>query len=347
MNILQKFCTLKFIKTNTGKSRILLFLALCVALFASIIISVNIGAVDVDILDLLKNHGTSENADKMMRIVFLFRLPRALAALFAGAALAVAGVLIQAVLNNPMAAPNIIGVNSGAGFAVILTMSLFPGAVAFMPFSAFAGAVISCVFIYIIANFTGAGRMTITLVGIAVSSILNAGISAVKTFFPNTVYNLTTFSIGGLGGVNLTVLKYAFPVIFLCIIISIAISRNIDILCLGKDSAASLGMNVNAFRFVLMILASALAGAAVSFAGLLGFVGLVVPHIVRSFTGCRHRLLVPFSALFGGEFVLFCDNICRTAFAPYEIPVGIALSLVGGIFFVCLIIGGRKGKFYD
>lgn len=332
---------------KTRKSNAVLFLALCVLLLVSVCVSVNVGVADVSFFDILANSSNTEDISSFFRIIFYYRLPRVLAAVFAGAALAVSGVLIQAVLNNPMAAPNIIGVNSGAGFAVILTVSVFPNAVSFLPLSAFLGALLSSILIYFIAQRTGAGKITITLVGIAISSILNAAISTVKTVFPNSVYNLTTFSVGGLGGVNLTVLKYAFPVIIVGIIVTVILSRNIDILCLGEDTAGSLGMNVRLFRFVLLITASALAGAAVSFAGLLGFVGLVVPHIVRLFTGNRHRILIPASVLFGGEFVLVCDNICRTAFSPYEIPAGIALSFIGGVFFTCLIVLSKRRGQYD
>lgn len=284
--------------------------------------------------------GDFENTD--LKIFLYVRLPRCTGAVLSGLSLAVSGVLIQAVLNNPMAAPNIIGVNSGAGLAVILTVSLLPGFTALIPAAAFAGALFACLLISLIAVCTGAGKITVTLVGIAVTSVLNAAISLVKTLFPNSTYNMTTFSVGGLGGVNIKIIGYVFPVIILCFTAALLLSRNVDILCLGKEAASNLGMNVRFQRFLMLAIASALAGCAVSFAGLIGFVGLVVPHIVRIFVGNRHSLLIPLSALYGAEFVLVSDLACRVLFRPYELPVGIILSFAGGIFFVCLILFNRK-----
>ncbi len=331
-----------------NKKRIALVFIVCIGvLILTFLLCVSLGSTDADISSAVKSliSGNFNNSD--LRIFLYVRLPRCIGAVLSGAALAVSGVLIQAVLNNPMASPNIIGVNSGAGFAVILIVALFPDYLAIIPAAAFSGALLSCVIIYAISRFTGAGKITITLVGIAVTSIINAALNAVKTFFPDSVYNFTSFSVGGLAGVNMRILMYAFPGILACIAVSVLFSRNTDIICLGEDAALNLGMNVKLWKFYLLILASALAGCAVSFAGLLGFVGLVVPHIVRLFTGNRHILLIPLSAILGASFVLLCDLFCRIAFRPYEIPVGIVLSLIGGIFFVILILIHRKGSIYD
>ncbi len=330
------------------KSRsIVLFSVGVVILFISFVICMTFGSTDADFTDAVKALLLGEHENGNLRIFLYVRFPRCLGAIFAGLALAVSGVLIQAVLNNPMASPNIIGVNSGAGFAVILVAAMFPNMLSLIPFAAFFGALIACIVIFMISKRTGAGKVTITLVGIAVTSILNAAINAVKTVFPNSVYNLTTFSVGGLAGVNFALLGYVIPSIIFCFALAIILSRNIDILSLGEDTASNLGMNVSFQRFLLLILASALAGCAVSFAGLIGFVGLVVPHIVRRFVGNKHIFLIPLSAIFGAEFVLLCDMFCRVIFRPYEIPVGIMLSLIGGIFFIFLILMHRKGSIYD
>ncbi len=325
-------------------SMILWYSIIFVLLAVTIVASLTFGATDISPIAAIRSAINGEVDSAEYRIIFSVRLPRCIAALLAGSALAVSGVLIQAVLDNPMAAPNIIGVNAGAGLAVIATVSLFPSMISLIPFSAFFGALICCVFIFLITSKSGAGKVTITLVGIAVTSILNAGISTLKLLFPNTVYNMTTFSVGGLGGVNTRILIYATPLILICIIVTVALSRGIDVLSLGEETAGGLGLNVGVFRFILLLCASALAGAAVSFAGLLGFVGLVVPHIVRRFTGNKHCLLIPCSALVGALFVLLCDFVCRILFKPYEIPVGILLSFIGGIFFVFLILTYRKGR---
>lgn len=302
------------------------------------------GSTGINISDVISSL-LSGNADSPSLRIFLYsRLPRALSALLAGSALAVSGVIIQAVLGNPMAAPNIIGVNAGAGFSAILLMALFPTALSFLPVAAFVGATGACLIIYFIASWTGAGRVTITLVGIAVGSILTAGINTVKTVFPDTVYDASSFLIGGLAGVNYSKLSPAWIIIIVCLILATILSRRVDILTLGEESAIGLGLNVSLWRFILLIIASALAGAAVSFAGLLGFVGLIVPHIMRRLVGNRHSLLIPMSAMGGGTLVLLCDLAARVVFAPYEIPVGIILSLLGGPFFIVLVLTQRRAQ---
>ncbi|MBR5307360.1 MAG: iron ABC transporter permease [Clostridia bacterium] len=331
-----------------NKNKITLYFAAGILLLAvTLILSLLLGSTDISIAKALSALADGNTDDGNLRIFLYVRIPRITAAVFAGVALSVSGVLIQAVLANPMASPNIIGVNAGAGFAVILASSLLPNMLAFIPLAAFLGAVITCLLIFVIAKKTCSGRMTIILVGIAVTSILNAAISAVKTVFPNSVYNFTTFSVGGLGAVNISVLRIAVPVIVFFLLLVLFLSKDMDILCLGEETAFGLGMRVSLYRFIFLISASALAGCAVSFAGLLGFVGLVVPHIARRFVGTGHRLLVPLSAILGAEFVLLSDLFCRIIFRPYEIPVGILLSFVGGIFFIFLILMQRKGKHYD
>ena len=148
--------------------------------------------------------------------------------------------------------------------------------------------------------------------------------------------------IGGLAGVSYDKLMGAGAVIFAGLLLAVIFSRGLDLLSLGEDTARGLGVNVKRSRFLSLMLASALAGAAVSFAGLLGFVGLLVPHIMRRFVGSSHRYLVPAAALGGAILVLFCDLLARVLFAPYELPVGILLSLIGGPFFVALVLAKRK-----
>ena len=312
MNTSQKLSIPKFSVNTKITTKYLCFTFACLILSATFLFSLTLGATKISVFEVFSENISLDNPD--FRIFFYIRLPRALAALLAGSALAVSGVIIQAVLNNTMAAPNIIGVNSGAGFLVVLVMTLFPDAFNLIPFSSFIGAFITCMLIYLLAKKTGVGRTSITFAGIAVSSILNSGISMLKTISPDSIYNMSSFSIGGLGGIGFDVLK--IPSV----------------------------MNVEKTRFLFLTLASILAGATVSFSGLIGFVGLVIPHIVRIFTGNRHRLLIPLAAIFGAELMLVCDIISRTLFKPYEIPVGIILSIIGGFFFIFLILTQRKRR---
>ena len=299
----------------------ILFPATLLLLVFSFVLSLCVGSAQISIreaVSALQNGSLTPDS----RILFYVRLPRALAAVLSGAALAVSGVLLQNVLNNALAAPNIIGVNAGAGFAVLFLLAVFPTATAFLPFAAFLGALFASLLIYAVAAKSGASRTTITLAGVALSS----------------------FFIGGFSGIAYQNLTPAWVAILLGLLLAVLFSGEMDVLSLGDETAQSLGMRVQGTRFLLLMTASLLAGGAVSFSGLLGFVGLIVPHILRHFIGARHCILVPLSALFGASFVLLCDTLSRTLFSPYEIPVGIVLSLLGGPFFLFLIVRKKGGK---
>ena len=321
----------------------ILFPAALLLLVFSFVLSLCVGSAQISIreaVSALQNGSLTPDS----RILFYVRLPRALAAVLSGAALAVSGVLLQNVLNNALAAPNIIGVNAGAGFAVLFLLAVFPTAAAFLPFAAFLGALFASLLIYAVAAKSGASRTTITLAGVALSSVFTAGSNAIKTFFPDTIYNSSSFFIGGFSGIAYKNLTPAWIAILLGLLLAVLFSGEMDVLSLGDETAQSLGMRVQGTRFLLLMTASLLAGGAVSFSGLLGFVGLIVPHSLRHFIGARHRILVPLSALFGASFVLLCDTLSRTLFSPYEIPVGIVLSLLGGPFFLFLIVRKKGGK---
>lgn len=276
------------------------------------------------------------------RIVLYVRLPRVLAAIMAGAALSCAGVMIQGVLGNPLAGPNIIGVNAGAGFMTLLGAALGLSS-ALLPAAAFIGALGATLIILLLSNRLGASRVTVVLSGVALSSIISAGSDLITTIDPEATLGMSTFMIGGFSGVNTAKLKAAACYIIPALILALFTSGDLDILGLGDEVAQSVGMRVRRARTIQLIIASVLSGAAVSFSGLLGFVGLIVPHAMRRITGGEHRRLMPLSILGGAVFVLACDTIARTAFSPYELPVGILLSLVGGPFFLFLLIKRRRG----
>ena len=335
MNILQKSSTRKHFDKNA-----LIIAIMTVMLITAVIIAISFGSVNI-------NFFTNNISPSDKKILLFIRLPRVFSAVLAGSALAVSGTIIQAVLNNHMASPNIIGVNSGAGLFAITLIAIFPQSYALMPIVSFVGAMLTCLIIYLIALKTGADKVTITLVGIAIGSILSAGISTVKTLFPDSLYDSNIFLIGSLSGITYSRLSPAVYIIIGALIISVLLVRYIDVICLGENIATSLGVNVKLIRFILLITACALAGSAVSFAGLIGFVGLVVPHIARKLVGSNHRLLLPTSALGGAILVTICDTLSRVIFAPYEIPVGILLSFIGGPFFIFLIFLQRRYGSHD
>ncbi len=309
------------------------------------ILGVGLGSTVIDLPAALRQVLAGDLGSPGSRILLYVRLPRVFAAMLAGSALSVSGMLIQAVLRNPLAAPNVIGVNAGAGFFTFLALAILPGVRGAAPLGAFLGALAAVLLVCAVS--AGTGRLTIILSGVAVSSIFTAGINTVKTFYPDTLYNGSTFLIGGFSGVSLSDLSPAWAMISGALAISWLMSGQADLLGLGEAPARSLGMNVGLARFGLIILSCVLAGSAVSFSGLLSFVGLLAPHMVRRIFGeakTSHRTLIPAAALLGAGFVALCDLLSRILFAPYELPVGILLSALGGPFFLALLLRERRRR---
>jgi len=316
---------------------------LAILLLAVTVISILGGAVRLSFSDFSEVFLTG-GLTKAGRILLYVRLPRVAGGIIAGAALAVAGAMIQTVLNNPLAGPNIIGVNSGSGFAVVLCGVLFPTAYAVLPLAAFVGAFVTVLFVYYLGKKTGSSKITLVLAGVAINSLLNGASDVVYTVSESSLTASSAFKIGGLQGVTPHVLKYAGAVVFFSLVLVLLLHNELEIFSLGEEKACTLGLSVSFYRFLFLALAAALAGAAVSFAGLLGFIGLIVPHISRLLVGseCKYFLLA--SALLGAALLTACDYIARTWFAPYELPVGILLSLLGAPFFLWLLCRKKGGN---
>jgi iron complex transport system permease protein len=324
-----------------------LFLVLFLLVLLSATISMCLGAVLIPPDQIIKTLLGKKTSTVVTQIVLYARLPRTCGCLLAGIALSVSGAVIQGVLNNPLAAPNIIGVNAGAGLMVAICSAVFPPWSFAAPLAAFAGALLGVGLVLFIAEKTGASRITLVLSGVAVSNIFSAGIDAVITFFPDALNGYSDFRIGGVANLSMSRVMPAMWVILVALVLTLSLSSELDILMLGESTAQSLGLPAKKLRLVLLALAAALAGAAVSFCGLLGFVGLIVPHIMRRFVGEESRYLLPACALGGAAMLTFCDVLARTLFAPYELPVGIVLSLVGGPFFIWLLLRQRGGRIHD
>ena len=329
-------------KSSIRTEYILPALALAAGLAA--LLSLCLGAASLspgEVLGALLGRGRGPAA----AIVLYARLPRTCGCLLAGAALAVSGTVIQGVLGNPLAAPNVIGVNAGAGLATALCAALWPARAEAVPLAAFLGALGGVLLVLAIAERTGASRMTLVLAGVAVSGMFGAGTDAVLTFFPDALNGYTDFRVGGVANLSMARVGPAFWVALAAFLLALSLAGELDVLLLGEETARSLGLPARSLRLVLLALAAALAGAAVSFAGLLGFVGLIVPHMVRRLVGedSSARLLLA-AALGGAALLTACDLLARTLFAPYELPVGVVLSLLGGPFFLWLLLRQRRGK---
>lgn len=323
----------------------LVLAALAVLTLGAMALSLCVGSQGMALPRLLAALRAGDPADPVRRIVLYVRLPRMAAGLCCGAAMAVAGALLQAVLNNAMASPNVIGVNAGAGFFALLAGVLLPQRA--VPGAAFAGALVTALLIYLLALRAGLARTTLVLAGLAVSGILTAGVNTMRLLFPEGVTGADGFLIGGLSGVSLTAVGSALPYLAAGGVLALFLAPELNILALGEQTAASLGLPVGRTRLASILAAALLAGAAVSFAGLISFVGLLVPHIARRLVGVDHRVLLPACALLGAIFLLVCDTAARTLFAPYELPVGILLNVIGGVFFLYLLLGRKRGRVYD
>ena len=327
--------------TNAQKGRWMLLFTIFLTVI-SVLLGISLGSTRISPADFLQAVLSGSTTDSTYRIVMYSRLPGVLGALLAGSALSVSGAILQSVLQNPLASPNIIGVNSGAGLMVLLCSAFFPAMDALLPFAAFLGALATAMLIFALAMGPGVSRITLVLTGIAMSSILGAGMNCIMILYPDAYIGASTFLVGGLSGLTIQGLRFPAIYILIGLLLAMLMRRDMNIIALGTDTAKALGMSVNRTRFLLIFTAAILAGAAVSFAGLIGFVGLVVPHAIRFLIGNDNRYLVPASAFGGAAFVILCDLVSRMAFAPYVLPVGILLSFIGGPFFIYLIIRNRR-----
>lgn len=325
-------------KRSIVYATVVLVVILIVATLAALLF----GASSVGIEDIFALITGNEMSESTANILLNIRFPRVAAALFAGAALAVSGALIQAVLDNPLASPNIIGVNSGAGCAVLLVSSFFPGLYFFLPLAAFGGALLAALIVFAISYSAKPSPLTVVLSGIALSTVFGAAMNAILIVDPDAYTAAGTFLVGGFAGSLST--KLVWPALFIVVglIGALLCTKRLNILALGDATAHSLGVKVHTSRLVVLALAALLAGAAVSFAGLLGFVGLIVPHLVRFIAGHDNRIVIPLSAVMGATFLVICDLLSRVIFAPYELPVGILMAFIGGPFFIFLILKNRR-----
>ncbi len=279
--------------------------------------------------------GTGEESISI--ILWQIRLPRVMAGVLAGVGLSTAGVLLQSVTANELASPNIIGINSGAGLAVILMLTAFPRAGNWLPIGAFLGAFGAAMVILLAADRLGGSRTGILLIGIAITTILNAAISFLSLLDEGILAQYNHFTVGSLKAIRMDDLPVPAIIIFAAFAAAMVMSNRLAVLCMGDAAAAALGIRVKRLRIFALACAAACAAAVVSFAGLLGFVGLVVPHIAKRLVGQQPGKLLPTSALIGGILLVLADLLGRTLFAPSELPVGILMSLIGGPYFLILL----------
>jgi len=314
--------------------------------FAQIPVSHIVGIL-VDEVPILGNlHSSSVFPEGERLIIIQIRLPRILAGILVGVSLAASGALFQGIFRNPMADPYVLGVSSGAGLGAALAIVLRVGFTFFgidtIPIMAFIGAAGATFTVYNIAR-VGPRTPVVTLLlsGIAVSIFLSALVSMLQVVAGWELHKLVFWLMGGFSYAGWREVWAILPLVCLGIALTYLFARDLNILALGEEEAQHLGVDVEKSKKILILLGSLLTAAAVSISGLVGFVGLIVPHLTRMLVGPDHRILIPSSLLTGAIFLVCCDAIARVVFVPSELPVGIITALSGGPFFIYLL---RKKK---
>jgi iron complex transport system permease protein len=285
----------------------------------------------------------ADNVDA--QIFFIARLPRVLAGALVGSTLAAAGVVLQALLRNPLATPFTLGVSAsaalGAMLAIALNLDTSAFGVAAVPVASFAGSLIGTAMVYFLATRVGAGLSTNVLLLAGVT--LNTFFSALITFVQYLVdfadwYRTARWLLGNLDVSGFAPIVAASPLILLSFALFALLPRTLNLLTLGEDLAAGRGVDVGRAQRLAFLSASLATGAAISMAGPIGFIGIVVPHLVRLLVGADHRIVLPAATLFGAAFLVICDLIARTVMSPIELPVGIVTAMIGGPFFLWLLV---------
>ncbi len=317
------------------KHPVIFLLALVILSLISFIFALLTGSVSVSVQELLSLTGSTLSPFHQS-LIFDLRLPRALAAFTAGALLSLAGVLMQVLLRNPLADPYVLGVSGGAALAALLSMLAGMGSV-WLTGSAFLGALISIVLVFSFAHSRGSWSISrLLLTGIILASGWGALISFVLVIAPaERIHGMLFWLMGDLS-YNRPVLPI-FIILVLGLTGSLLISRQLNILLWGNLQAGSLGVDTRKLRNIIFFLSSLLTAGAISLAGSIGFVGLVIPHLVRLLSGTGHRLLIPASALTGGSLLVIADTLARTVLAPQQLPVGVLTALIGVPLFLYLL----------
>ncbi|WP_196593716.1 FecCD family ABC transporter permease [Pectinatus sottacetonis] len=315
--------------------RIFILVMLAILVLVSFFISISQGAVNIPFREIMRMFSSGASVDQ--QIMMNIRLPRTILTALVGMNLAVSGAILQAVMRNPLADPHIIGISSGAGIAGIFIMIVLPQYSFLITPAAFIGAMAAAICIYILAWKNGIKPLRIILAGVAVASFIGAGISALLILYSDRVHGALMWMVGGFAARSWIHVQLILPYTIVGIIAALMFTRHLNVLQLGDEIAKGLGMNVEVIRILLTAIAALLAASAVAVAGLLGFVGLIIPHTARLIIGSDYRFLLPASILLGSIVVILSDTVARCAFAPLELPVGIFMAALGAPFFLFLL----------
>ena len=313
--------------------------SLCILAVLSVL-ALRIGSVSYTTAEILES--IFDPSSTIHTILVNLRLPRVLLAAIVGMCLAAAGTLLQAVMQNPLADPGIIGVSSGASVAATVVFLVVPSWTSSLPVLAFLGAAAACLIIYLMAWKRGVEPTRIILAGTAVNAMLGAVSSFLTLLNADNLQGVLSWMNGSMAAVSWADVRQLGIYGGIGLVLALLCIKPANALQLGDDMAKNLGLRVNGMRILLSGVGAFLAAATVSVVGMIGFVGLVVPHITRLLVGSNHRVMLPTGMVLGACVVLFADTLGRTIAAPMEIPLGIIMAILGGPFFLFLLRRGRK-----
>ena len=333
------------------KFKITILIVLFLLLIFSVLLSLRLGILEISFVDIIKillnNIGIGDfmqEAQESRIILNEIRIPRILGAIVVGGCLALSGLIFQGVFTNPLVSPGILGVLQGASFGAALGLLMRLNYIGVSIQALFFGILATCFAIFIsFVIARNSGILMLILGGIISSSIFGSGVGIIKYLADSeeVLPNIVFWLLGSLSHIDKNGLFFAFVVFIFGIVISFILSKRLDILSLGEEEAKALGVNVKISRIIFILIATLLAAVSVSLAGIIGWIGLVVPHIARFIMGVKNIYLVPFCALFGANLLLLVDNINRHFF-KVEVPLGILMSFVGVPIFIAVLLGARK-----
>lgn len=327
---------------NKSRSGSIVTFTFLLAIVAAVI-AIGLGSVTISVPEIVKTFFGSSAAAVNDTIIWDIRLPRVLLAMIIGANIAISGALLQAVMGNPLADPGLTGVTSGAAVCVLVIMLAAPEYTQFIPLAAFVGGLIAATIVYALAwRRNGISPITIILSGVAVNALCGGGIGYLSIMYSDRLPSAVQWLNGSLAAKGNNALYMVFPYAIVGWILSIFAIRKANIIRMGDQVASNLGENVNRIRILLSILAVFLAAISVAAIGMIGFVGLVVPHMARLLVGSNYKYLLPMSMALGALVLLLADTGGRTLFSPLEIPAGILMAVIGGPYFLYLM---RRGNF--
>jgi len=323
----------------TRRNVLLLTSALALGLVLVSLVALSLGSVPMGYGEVWAAlRGSSERSDLAV-IVREIRLPRVLLAILVGAALSTSGTALQALLRNPLAEPYVLGISSGAALGAIVALWIGGSIATMSPLAAFLGALATTAWVYLLGR--RAGRLasyTLVLAGVVTASFLSAAILFVLTMLSTRdVRGMAFWLMGDLSVVTNTELRVLFPVVIVGFLFVYAFSKDLNVLLLGEEEAAHLGVNVVRAQTMIYLLASAMTGVAVALSGAIGYLGLLVPHLARMLVGNDHRTLLPVAALGGSIVLVLSDTLARTVVAPNELPVGAVTAVAGAPVFIYLL----------